>query len=92
MIKQITMYKQNGETEDFDIKKLYDSIIKSCLAVGNTEKQAELFADKVCELTEEWLQDKTEITVKDVRVHICHFLRDYNADASDYYRNFKEII
>ncbi len=92
MVKQITMYKQDGQTEVFEAKKLHQSISKSCLAVGNTEKQAELFADKVCQLTEEWLEDKTEITVKDIRIHVSDFLQIYNKQASDYYRNFKEII
>ncbi len=92
MNQEIIVYKKDQRKQTFDSKKLKTSIEKSCLAVGDKENQAQLFAEKVYQQLLAWLENKNEITTEDLRLHVSQFLNQYNPKASQFYQDFKEII
>jgi predicted transcriptional regulator len=69
-------------SEPYDARKLYASIYAICLSLRESTAEAELVAGKVVRDTEEWLEDKHEITSHDLRHHAADFLKRYSPDAA----------
>jgi len=57
-------------TEPYDERKLYASVYAACLSVRTPAGEAELTADRVCRTVEPWLEDKSEVTSGDIRLHV----------------------
>ena len=83
--------KRRGHTETYDDRKLYASMYAACLVTRETPEAAELVAEKVVKDMESWLNDKTEITSKDIRKHAAQFLHAYNADAAYAYMHYRTL-
>ena len=83
--------KRAGHREPFDGRKLYASIYAACLSVRSPEGEAELVAEKVQGLVEDWLEKKHEVTGHDIRVQAAKHLNAYNPDAAYMYRKHREM-
>ena len=74
--------KRKGHTELFDERKLYASVYSACMAVRAPEGSAELSADKVTAYLKDWLEDKKEVTARDIHRQAARHLQVYNPDAA----------
>lgn len=86
--------KRRGKrpTETFEYKKLYSSILATCLSVQTPEGQAEATAKKVCDAVTDWLSDKPEITSEDIRRKAASVLAKYHSEAADLYKHHHMVI
>lgn len=83
--------KRHGHSEKYDERKLYASIYNACVATRVSDQEAELVADKVTKLVNDWLEKKHEVTSKDItRVAANHF-NSYNSTASYLYEHHRSI-
>lgn len=83
--------KRAGHVELYDARKLYASIYASALAVSEPVGSAELIAQEVVKLVEEWLNPKHEVTSNDIRREASKHLNVINADAGFQYTNHRVI-
>ena len=56
----IDIVKSEGRrpTESYDRSKLHASVLAACLSVRSPEGEAEMTAQKVCDMVEKWLAAK----------------------------------
>lgn len=86
------IFKADGRTEPFSKRKFISSIVTSCLAVGSSTGEAELFANQVYQQISKWISNKPEFTSSDLRLQTCQILTIYNPEAAFFYRTYKQII
>lgn len=86
--------KRQGKrpTEAFQRKKLYASILASCLSVQTPEGQAEATANTVCDAVIRWLSDKPEVTSEDIRRKAADALARYHPEAAHLYKHHHMVI
>lgn len=72
--------------EKFDNKKLEKSIVATCLSVHSPIGQAEATAKSVSKQIEEWLNDRPEITSKDIRSSTADLLSIHQPEAAYLYK------
>jgi transcriptional regulator NrdR family protein len=83
--------KRGKHTEEYDQRKLYASIYNACIAVRCTDTEAELIAERIVQLVEEWLEPKHEVTSYDItRIASEHF-QQYHPDAGYLYEHHRSI-
>ena len=78
--------------ERYDRARLRASVITACLSVRTPESQAENTADAVCDDTERWLQNKSEVTTKDIVTVSAKLLKKYHTEAAYLYEQRHIII
>lgn len=83
--------KRQGSTEIFDERKTYASIYSACLAVNVPQSSAELIAEHTTKRVKDWLEDKKEVTAKDIHRVIVKNLKVYNPDAAYLHENHSSI-
>jgi transcriptional regulator NrdR family protein len=83
--------KRAGLTESYDERKLYASIYAAALALREPVGSAELIANEVVRLVNEWLAAKHEVTSHDIRVQAAKHLKALNPDAGLIYLNHRII-
>lgn len=86
------IFKANGQTEKFLRSKFIESVRISCLAVGATDAEAELYAKEVYKHIAKWIANKPEFTSSDLRLQTYQILSAFNPEAAFFYRTYKEII
>lgn len=90
-MKRKHIVKRKGHSEDYDVRKLYASIYTACLAVQTDEKDAEDTADKVVKHVSKWLENKHEVTSRDIHRMAAQYLVNLNADAGFIYAKHEEM-
>lgn len=77
--------KKRRHTEHYQREKLEQSITASCLSVRDFIGAAELTAEKVCDHVEQWLEEKHEVTSRDIRRVAGDALHTYSPHAAYVY-------
>ena len=77
--------KRAGHIDIYSHKKLFESIYATCLAVNESEQDATLTANKVCDTLESWLANKNEVTSSDLRHQAGKYLSSLNHHAGYLY-------
>lgn len=77
--------KKQQHTEQYQREKLQKSIHASCLSVRDFVGAAELTAEKVCDHVESWLDEKYEVTSRDIRQVAANALKMYSPHAAYVY-------
>lgn len=90
--KHSKIIKLNGKTQDFDAKKIENSIKKSCLAVNSSLGEADKYAKLISQQVNRWLKNKAEVTSLDLRNRSTKELQKYHPDAAEFYENYKKTI
>jgi transcriptional regulator NrdR family protein len=90
----VDVVKRGGQrqTEGFARNKLHASIIAACLSVKTPIGQAESIADAVCNNIGDWLEDKPEVTSKDIRMATVRHLQAHHPDAAYMYEQYLVTI
>ncbi len=90
----IDIIKSGGkkQSEIFDKNKLHSSIVAACLGVRSPEGEAVKIADIICETIVRQLQDKSEVTSRDIRVLVMRHLTNYHPEAAYLYEQYKITI
>lgn len=83
--------KRKKHTEHFQRDKLEKSVMSACLSVKEYAGSAELTAKQVCDQVEAWLEDKLEVTSRDLRIATGRFLEPYNPSAAVVYVSHMEV-
>lgn len=83
--KVIAKIKSHNQIESFDRKKLYESIIMTCLSARRPEGQAESIAKAVCDGVEQWLVIHPEVTSHDIRRIADQYLEVYDPESAYLY-------
>lgn len=83
--------KRRGHTEDYDERKLYASVFRACTVVSMPMTEAELVAASVCRDMAGWLDDKHEITSRDIFREVGKHLEAYNSEAAYMYKHFRNV-
>lgn len=83
--------KRKKHTEQYQREKLHVSIHRACVSVREATGSAELTAEHVCSQTEQWLENKIEITSHDLRLAAAQFLEQYNPSAALVYVTHMDI-
>lgn len=86
--------KQNGRrhTEQFDSKKLFQSIVGACLSARAPIGQAESIARSVVRNVEGWIETHPEVTSQDIRRVAARYLKTHHPDAAYMYEHNKIVI
>lgn len=87
-----TIFKANGQSEKFSQVKFRNSIKTSCLAVGTSEQEADLYAQEVYKQIAKWIKNKPELTSSDLRLQTWQVLTVFNPEAAYFYRSYKQLI
>lgn len=82
--------KRDGRIEQYDRRKLLQSITAASLSVRTPEGAAEMNAHAVCNITENWLAKKPEVTSADIRRKAAEALEIYNPEAAYTYKQNKK--
>jgi len=90
----VDVIKRAGKrpTEQFKREKLHASIVAVCLSTRTPEGQAEIIAKSVCDVVEEWLEKRQEITSQDLRLIASKSLRSYHPEAAYLYGQHRIIL
>ena len=83
--------KRKKHTEHYQREKLEQSVLGACLSVREYAGSAELTAKQVCDQVEAWLEDKLEVTSKDLRIVAAQYLKPYNPSAALIYETHMEV-
>lgn len=83
----VDVVKRSG-TQDFMREKLHASIIAACMSVRTPAGQAESIANSVCDNVSGWLQDKPEVTSRDLRIVTVRHLHVHHPDAAYMYEQY----
>lgn len=83
--------KRRGHTEEYDERKLYASIYFACAVANSPNTELELVASKVVGDVERWLEEKHEVTSKDIFTQALKHLRVYNETAAYMYEHHTRI-
>lgn len=83
--------KRKKHTEQYQREKLEQSIVGACLSVKEYAGSAELTAKHVCDHVEDWLEDKLEVTSRDLRTAAGRYLEPYNPSAALVYVTHMEV-
>ena len=78
--------------EDFNEKKLLDSIIATCLTARTGLGEAEAIARNVLRDVLSWLKAREEVTSNDIRRVAAESLEQYHKDAAYLYKQHKATI
>lgn len=94
MILSVDIIKHGGQrqTEIFAHKKLYNSIVATCLSAQSPQGQAEEIAESVCRLVAEWLKNKPEVTSYDIRLVASKHLKVHHLEAAYLYEQHSITI
>lgn len=84
--------KRHDKREVFNRNKLYESIIKACLAVRTSEGSAVTAANAVCEVVTTWLHERPEVTSDDIKRVAAQALTNHNPEAAYFYTHHKHIV
>lgn len=89
---QKRVVKRYRHTEHYQREKLQKSIAASCLSVRDFVGAAELYAEHVCNHVEAWLEEKHEVTSRDIRRVASDALRTYSPHAAYVYATVWEEL
>lgn len=84
--------KSGGKIENFELRKLVDSLIGTFEIVKTPEGLSNDFIRKTVAEFHAWAKGKSEITSDDVRRKISEILEKIHPEAAHIYKNFKNII
>lgn len=79
-------------SEQFDPLKLHQSVSAACLSVRSFEGEAHTTAQRVCEKVIEWLENKTEVTTRDIRRVASNALSIYHPEAAYLYQHYESVV
>lgn len=82
----------NRETESYQREKLFASVLAACLSVRSPEGEAEMTANKVCDIVERWLQAKPEVTSGDLRRKASEALEVHHPEAGFLYKHHRLVM
>ena len=90
----IDIVKSEGRrpTESYDRSKLHASVLAACLSVRSPEGEAEMTAQKVCDLVEKWLAAKPEVTSGDLRRKASEMLEKHHPEAAFLYKHHRLVM
>jgi transcriptional regulator NrdR family protein len=90
----IDIVKSEGKrpTESYDRSKLHASVLAACLSVRSPEGEAEMTAQKVCDLVEKWLATKPEVTSGDLRRKASEMLEKHHPEAAFLYKHHRLVM
>ena len=90
----IDIVKSEGKrpTESYDRSKLHASVLAACLSVRSPEGEAEMTAQKVCDLVEKWLAAKPEVTSGDLRRKASEMLEKHHPEAAFLYKHHRLVM
>lgn len=90
----IDIVKSEGKrpTESYDRNKLHASVLAACLSVRSPEGEAEMTAQKVCDLVEKWLAAKPEVTSGDLRRKASEMLEKHHPEAAFLYKHHRLVM
>lgn len=83
--------KRKKHTEHYQRDKLESSVISACLSARDFAGAAELTAQHVCDQVETWLEDKLEVTSRDIRLITGEYLSAYNPAAAHVYVTHMDV-
>jgi transcriptional regulator NrdR family protein len=81
--------KRGGRTETYDERKVYASVYAACVSVRETPETAELIADRVSKDITTWLQQKSEVSSRDIRANTGRLLQNLNEHAAFMYTHHR---
>ena len=92
--KAIDVIKKGGKrpTEDFNRDKLHASVYLACLSVKTPDGEADDIARRVCDAIVVWIDDKPEVTSKDIHVKAHEHLHDLRPAAAHMYKSHKVVL
>ncbi|HEU4715961.1 MAG TPA: hypothetical protein VFS14_03975 [Candidatus Saccharimonadales bacterium] len=90
----IDIVKSEGRrpTESYDRSKLHASVLAACLSVRSPEGEAEMTAQKVCDMVEKWLAAKPEVTSADLRRKASEMLEKHHPEAAFLYKHHRLVM
>jgi transcriptional regulator NrdR family protein len=90
----IDIVKSGGKrpSERFNHDKLYASVRAACLSVRSPEGEAEMTAQKVCDIVEKWLDTKPEVTSADLRRKASEALEKHHPEAAYLYKHHRLVM
>ncbi len=90
----IDIVKRGGRrpSERFDRDKLHTSVRAACLSVRTPDGEAELIAEKVCDILMVWLKTKPEVTSSDLRRKAAQTLDTFHPEAAYLYKHHRLVM
>ena len=94
MDRVVDIVKRGGRrpTEQFDRKKLHNSIVAACLSIHTPEEQAEAVARAVSDAVIIWLENHHEVTSSDLRIITTKHLKIHHPEAAYIYEQYRITI
>lgn len=90
----IDIVKRGGRrpTESYERAKLERSIRAALRSVKTPDGQSEDTARAVCDIVDQWLESRREVTSDDLRRKATDALNPFHPEAAFIYKNFKIIM
>ena len=90
----IDVVKRGGkrQTETYERAKLERSIRSALRSLKTPDGQTEDTARAVCDLVEQWLESRHEVTSEDLRRKAGEALHPLHPEAAFIYKNYKVIM
>ena len=90
----VDIVKRGGKRppEQFDRDKLHASVYAACLSVRSPEGHASQTANAVCDIVEQWFENKLEVTSEDLRRQATKALVIHHPEAAYLYKHHRVIL
>ena len=94
MALAVDIVKRGGKrpSERFDRQKLHASVYAACLSVRSPEGHAAQTANAVCDIVEQWFENKLEVTSDDLRRQATKALTIHHPEAAYLYKHHRVIL
>lgn len=94
MALAVDIVKRGGKrpSERFERDKLYASVYAACLSVRSPEGHAKQTAAAVCDVVEQWFENKMEVTSEDLRRQATKALMIHHPEAAYLYKHHRVIL
>jgi transcriptional regulator NrdR family protein len=83
--------KYRGRSEQYDSKKVFASVYRTCLSCDLDHKRASTIAKQVTANINTWLNNKTEVSSNDIRAQVHKSLTKLNKQAGYLYAHHRII-
>jgi transcriptional regulator NrdR family protein len=83
--------KRRGHLQEFDERKIYGSVYAACLASHTDEEMAEATANLVVKEIKKWIENRDQVTSREIFEKISDELEHLNKDAAFMYKTHRDL-
>lgn len=90
-MSHLHIIKRKGRKEPYDNHKVYASCYAACLNVHMPKEEAERVSGEVTKEIDRWIDEKEDISSKEIFQEVIKILRTYDKEAAFMYETHRDV-